>query len=180
MKALFLALGTLVLLAACNNGPNTKADAAPAGTGEQVVGEIQIASVTPYLDEDTIADKVKVECKEIGTKVSNFTKSYSAEKGITIKQVSEVSKERKKGNVLVVKIVSVRSAGNPFIGHNKAMTVKASLYKNGALVDKVVRSRDSAGGFGAGFKSSCSVLGRITKALGSDLSIWLQKYAKKQ
>ncbi|WP_108062378.1 hypothetical protein [Poseidonibacter lekithochrous] len=60
------------------------------------------------------------------------------------------------------------SNGNAFLGHNKSTRVKGVLYKEG---NKIA----SFSGFSAGFKGSCSVLGRTVDALGEDISVWLKK-----
>ena len=44
----------------------------------------------------------------------------------------------------------------------------------GSRVDEVDFTRNSGGGFGGGYKGSCSVLGRCTKALGKDIAGWLR------
>ena len=54
------------------------------------------------------------------------------------------------------------------------MSVKAELFVNGQSKGYVNLTRNSGGGFGGGFKGSCSVLGRCTKALGKDIAKWLR------
>ena len=55
------------------------------------------------------------------------------------------------------------------------MSARAELFEDWASVEAVTFSRDSGGGFGAGFKGSCSVLGRCSKALAKDIAGWLSK-----
>jgi hypothetical protein len=95
---------------------------------------------------------------------------------LKIKLLNKVNKDDK-GNNVVVEILNAVSKGNAFIGHQEFILIRASLYKNGKLVDDIKIQRDSSGGLYAGFKGSCSVLGRCAKALGEDLSIWLAKYS---
>ena len=75
---------------------------------------------------------------------------------------------------MAVEITNAISGGNAFIGHRKSMTATAELFENGQSVDTATFTRNSGGGFGAGYKSSCSVLGRCTKALGNDFANWLK------
>jgi hypothetical protein len=42
-------------------------------------------------------------------------------------------------------------------------------------VAQTTLSRDSSGGFGGGYKGSCSVLRRCTNALGKDIAAWVKK-----
>ena len=51
----------------------------------------------------------------------------------------------------------------------------AELFVDGVSKGEKIYHRDSMGGFGAGYKGSCSVLGRTSKALGKDFSVWLKE-----
>ena len=79
------------------------------------------------------------------------------------------------GNMLKVEITSAYSAGNAFIGHRKSTAIRGELYDNGTLLASFTGSRVSGGGAWAGFKGSCSVLGRTVETLGQDIVAWLKK-----
>ena len=64
------------------------------------------------------------------------------------------------------------SAGNAFIGHAKGMAVSATLYVDGKQVSKKTFTRNSSGGMFGAYKSSCAVLNRTSKVLGSDIAQW--------
>ncbi len=79
------------------------------------------------------------------------------------------------GRNLVIEITDAVSRGNAFIGHQKYMEARAELFVDGVSKGEKIYHRDSMGGFGAGYKGSCSVLGRTSKALGKDFSVWLKE-----
>jgi hypothetical protein len=63
--------------------------------------------------------------------------------------------------------------GNAFIGHSKYSRISGALYQDGDRVAGFRAVRASMGGAFAGYKGSCSVLGRTMKALGKDIAQWL-------
>ena len=137
-------------------------------------GSVKIAASTPYLDGAPIPTKVVQQCTGLGTKLSNFTKEYAAKDGLTIVQAPEIA-AGSKGRVFVMHITHVVSRGNAFIGHQKSMSAKGELFVNGKSHGVANFTRSSMGGFGAGFKGSCSVLGRTAKVLGRDFAGWLKQ-----
>ena len=76
---------------------------------------------------------------------------------------------------MILTLTNATSIGNAFMGHRKSVTIEAILYEDGVEIDHYRGSRDSGGGFGAGFKGSCSVLGRCVKTLGKDVANWYNK-----
>ena len=79
------------------------------------------------------------------------------------------------GAVFQVEIVNIFRAGNAFIGHRKSMAARGELFVNSVSRGQVDFTRNSGGGFGAGFKGSCSVLARCSKTLGNDFAEWLKE-----
>lgn len=143
-----------------------------ARAGLDLAVPVVMLTVAPYQDEDGIANKVLEECTELGTQLSESTAKYLNDKGMSaVRQTSVDLKSARQA--LNVKITSAVSAGNAFIGHRKSVSVRAELYKDGVLVAKTGKTRDSAGGAFGGFKSSCSVLERTVNTLGNDIAKWL-------
>ena len=161
------------LVAGCGGGGPRQIP--PTGTGQKVSGPILIQE-SPDYRPGSVATNVRAECTDLGTKLTDFAVSYGAEQGVPIQKAARVTKNTR-GSALVVEFTQVFSGGNAFIGHRKAVSIHAELYSNGVLVDSRDLTRQSGGGFGAGFKGSCAVLGRTVKALGSDIAAWLQPYA---
>jgi hypothetical protein len=69
--------------------------------------------------------------------------------------------------------VDAVSMGNAFLGHQKFTKVRGTLLQDGTKVASFKARRNSMGGAFAGFKGSCSVLGRTVEAMGEDIATWL-------
>ncbi len=141
---------------------------------KKIQGPIVLQKAIPW-GPGAADDKVKAECPEVTTKLSDFATEHGKTIGVEFAQVPAVD-TKAKGGVLVIQITNMHSGGNAFIGHNKSTTIKAQLYKDGVLIDSTDLTRSSGGGIGAGFKSSCSVLGRTVKTLGEDVAAWAKNY----
>lgn len=134
---------------------------------------VQMASVTPYAEDADISAKVRTECVKLPTQLPAYTREFGAASSQEITLVDQVSADMP-GRVLIVEIADAVSMGNAFIGHQKYSKVKGKLYQDGELIGSFSGRRNSMGGFGAGYKGSCSVLGRTIKALGKDIAVWLK------
>ena len=149
---------------------------ATACTMAHAADPVAVQSKTPYSDDALIAGKIKRECT-IDTQLPAFVAEYGKSLGEDIQLADSVTANAK-GRVLVMKIIGARSQGNAFIGHHKSITISGKLYQDGTLVGSFDARRNSMGGAFAGFKGSCSVLGRDAKALGKDVAEWLVHPAK--
>lgn len=134
---------------------------------------VQVPSKVPYAKNNDVAGKIKHECP-INEQLAEFIVEYAGENKIATKTV-DATDTTMSGRVLVVEITDAISRGNAFIGHRKSTTVHGALYQDGQKIGSFVGERDSMGGAFAGFKGSCSVLGRTVKALGRDIAQWLAK-----
>jgi hypothetical protein len=143
--------------------------------GIDLTSGIEVAESTPYLDETIVPVKIRKECTNLGRELSEATQRYGTKYGVKFIRKTEIEPS-KGGQVLVLKIASAVSSGNAWIGHDKYINVKIELYKDGKLLASDMKERNSRGGFGAGFKSSCSVLGRCVNTLGSDIAKWVKEY----
>ena len=129
---------------------------------------VKIPQSVPFAEDAEIAGKIKSECS-INTQLGAFIVEYARRKSVAVEQVPSTDKTTP-GRVLVVEIRDAVSEGNPFLGHHKSTSVRGALYQDGQVVAKFKGRRNSMGGFGAGFKGSCSVLGRTVRALGEDIA----------
>ncbi len=132
---------------------------------------IKIQRLIPFQKGAAIAANIKNECN-LQDQLSSFIRAYSVGEGIGVIRTGRVTK-KSKGKALVVAITDSVSSGNAFIGHRKFTSIKGTLYNKGKKQASFTAARLSGGGFGGGFKGSCSVLGRTVKILGSDVSRWL-------
>ena len=134
--------------------------------------DISVSSKAGYREADVISDKIKSECPDLGANFSQSTKKYLEETGWQA-TLAENVETIETGTTVKLEIMNALSAGNAFIGHQKSVAIVASLYQDGKLVDTFKGSRNSSGGFGAGFKGSCDVLNRTVNTLGKDVAKWV-------
>lgn len=135
--------------------------------------DVSMARVVPYADEAEISSKVRSECTQLQEQLADYTREFGLEQGVTVQLRDEVSPEAP-GRVLQLEIVEAVSMGNAFIGHQKYSRVHGTLFQDGQKLGSFKARRNSMGGAFAGYKGSCSVLGRTMKALGQDIAGWLK------
>lgn len=134
--------------------------------------DIAVTAKADFRDASIIPSKIRSECTDLGSSLAQSTKKYLEEAGWQV-ALGENAEIQKSGNAIKLEILNAVSAGNAFVGHHKSVTIAATLYKDGKLVDTYTATRDSGGGFAGGFKGSCPVLYRCTTTLGSDIAKWL-------
>ena len=143
---------------------------------DPITGVVKIHSIIPFAPNNTIALNIKNECK-IGEQLSEFIATYTKGKNIEIQREPSVA-STDAGQVLMIEITNAVSEGNAFIGHRKFTRIKGTLFRDGVEVSSFSGGRNSMGGAFAGFKGSCSVLGRTADALGGDVARWLMNPVK--
>ena len=134
---------------------------------------IAMQGKSPFAENAHISQKIKTECVELQTKLPAYTEQFARSFGVDVKLKNSVNKTDA-GQVLIVEITNAVSQGNAFIGHRKFSEVSGTLYRDGERVAGFIGARNSMGGFFAGYKGSCSVLGRTMKAMGKDIAEWLK------
>ncbi len=133
---------------------------------------VQVQSSIPYAADADIQNKVRTECTQLNTQLAEFTQEFGRENGLQVQLVDNLDTSAE-GRVLQMEIVDAVSMGNAFIGHQKYTRVRGVLFENGEQIADFRGRRNSMGGAFAGYKGSCSVLGRTVKALGKDIAQWL-------
>lgn len=141
-----------------------------SAVGANAADPIVIASEIPYAETADIQKKVREECTELNAQLAQFIKQYAADKGIEV-VYGDPSVET--GRVLRVEMTHALSQGNAFLGHSKSSSSRGELYENDQKIAGFRATRNSMGGAFAGFKGSCSVLGRTMEAMGMDIAGWL-------
>ena len=127
---------------------------------------VKLQAPVPYAEDNDISNAIKAECG-IGQQLAEFVKQYSK---VPVELTSQPGTE---GRVLQLEIVDAVSMGNAFMGHQKFTKVRGTLFQDGQKVASFTGRRNSMGGAFAGFKGSCSVLGRTVEVLGKDIGGWL-------
>ncbi len=122
-----------------------------------------------YTSNSRVSTAVKQECT-IPQALSENILNKSITMGVNIESKRDIKASEIE---LKIEIIDVVSAGNAAIGHNKFMVIKGSLIKGNKKYSSFKAARRSGGGYFGAYRSSCSVLARITKALGRDTAGWL-------
>ena len=138
---------------------------------EALNNHYKILESIPFGENAVIDDRVKTECKSLGSQLSKNIIENAPKFDLKMSQISD--KSVVEGVFLDVYFVNIYTRGNAFIGHRKSTAIKADLYLNNKLLSSKSIARNSNGGFFGTFKSSCSVLERTVDALGSDVAKWL-------
>lgn len=139
-------------------------------------GELNLKNKTIYIrpsivytERSRVSTAIKQECTIPQALSENIVKK-ALDQGINI----EVKNNIQANDIeLKIEILDAVSAGNAAIGHNKFMIIEGSLVKGKTKYSSFKAARLSGGGYFGAYRSSCSVLGRITKALGQDTAAWL-------
>jgi hypothetical protein len=132
---------------------------------------ITLPRTAPYAEGSHIAGNIKTEC-DLPNKLAAYVAEYAQEKRLDTRVADSVSPSDP-GKVLVLEIEESVSRGNAFIGHQKFTRARGALYQDGQEIGNFIAQRYSMGGAFAGYKGSCSVLGRTVKAIGKDVADWL-------
>ena len=135
--------------------------------------EITLNEHVKYQDEKIIQSNIRDECAGLGNQFSQATSVALQSNGWSVIKKSEVDSAAPGVN-LKLTILNAFSAGNAFTGHRKSVAIVAELFKDGQLIGTYNQTRNSSGGFGAGFKGSCDVLERCVNTLGKDVAKWMK------
>lgn len=142
----------------------------------QTHADIFIADNIPYAPDAKVAERIASECTELGQRFSREMVEQAKEQGIGL-QTADAADLSNQPDRLEVRITDVRSYGNAFIGHYKSIDIQLVRYENNRQTATANLSRRSLGGMAGMFKSSCSVLDRVTNALAKDTAGWLKSPA---
>ena len=122
----------------------------------------------PFAPNAPVPPAVRDQCA-LQTKVPEFV---AAAAGSSVELV-DGALDRKKGRVLELEITEVHAPGGGGFSGPKWLTVKGELYDKGKQIGSFRAKRFSTGGAFGGFKGTCAIIGRCTKAIGDDIASWL-------
>jgi hypothetical protein len=145
--------------------------AAMGAQAQEPVKKVVVPAEVPYSNVEVIDSAIVKECNlpgQVGQRLQNALKAA----GIEATPVAGAT-PKAGDTVLLLEIAQAQSSGNAFVGHKKSVTVSGKLYRKGEQVAKFVSTRNSGGGFGAGYKGSCAVLVRCAEAVAQDAARWL-------
>jgi len=136
----------------------------------QAADVIVVPKKIPFGKETMVRDNVRAECK-LEEKIAKFIVDYGKKHGYQIVDEKPASGPYK---ILSAEIITVVGAGGGAWSGAKSIKIKGDLKdQDGKVVGNFTAGRYSGGGAFAGYKGTCSILGRCTKAIGKDVAAWL-------
>jgi hypothetical protein len=143
-----------------------------ASAGEHVVVQLPVM-VDPLAP---MPKAVKSECA-VETDLGVSTMAEIAKR--VDPSVQSVASPDQAGNDKLVQltILSVQGAGGGAWSGSKSITMRAEIQKGGAKIASTILTRATNGGAFGGFKGTCTMLERVTNALGKDVAVWLARGA---
>jgi hypothetical protein len=176
VAAALLGAGSCHLLMAQEAGTppsqTAPAESPPAQSAPVTGGVIYLGAEAPYADAGRVDRAVLSEC-QLPQQQTEYILSAAREAGISVVRDPQAVNAGK-GRILKLEIVDVTNWGNAFTGHRKQVALKGRLFEDGKEIGDFYGKRSSMGGIFAGFKGSCSVLGRCIEALARDMTPWLK------
>ncbi|MCU7814944.1 MAG: hypothetical protein KZQ89_18330 [Candidatus Thiodiazotropha sp. (ex Lucinoma kastoroae)] len=141
-----------------------------------IADQILINTKTPFAEHAQVREKVKKEC-QLDTKLPVFIKQFADSDDIQVALQTEPF-DMNKGKVLMLEITNVVAQGGGAWSGAKSMSIAGKLYDSGNMIGDFKAMRYSGGGAFGGFKGTCSIVGRCSKALGKDVANWLRNPTK--
>jgi hypothetical protein len=136
--------------------------AVSASAAQDTIG---IPRAVPIAENVDVSQAVRNEC-QLGEKVSTFLVQFAPNVAVT--------DDPKTGRYLRMEITEVFATGGGAWSGPKWMTVKGTLLENEKAIASFRAKRYSTGGAFGGFKGTCSIIGRCTKAIAEDIAEWLK------
>lgn len=136
----------------------------------QDVTTLVIPSKVAFAKDCRVNDKVRKEC-QLEEKTLQFIKEFNRSNYSNLVTEKPASGDY---HVLTAEIIQVVGAGGGAWSGAKSMKVKGTLSDSkGKVLGTFEAGRYSGGGAFGGYKGTCSIMGRCTKAIGKDIGIWL-------
>lgn len=137
----------------------------------QKVDTLVVPESISFAENTRVRGKIKTECRleeKTSTFIRSFTQGNAYSKVVTQKPASGAY------HILEAEITQVHGPGGGAWSGPKSMRVSGKLKDNkGKVIATFEASRYSTGGAFGGYKGTCSILGRCTKAIGKDIAAWL-------
>lgn len=156
MDILKKTLTTAIVLASLSASAVYAADAKPVAMLKDI----------PFAEGLDVVQAVRDEC-QLGEKVVSFIVAFGKKDVVVTDTVGT-------GKYLDMKITNVFAPGGGAWSGPKWLEVSGTLKDGGKSVASFRAKRFSTGGAFGGFKGTCAILGRTTKALGKDIATWVK------
>lgn len=136
---------------------------------------IALPTEAKFSDDADASPAVRAECN-LESGLAKWIKEYADSLNIPNTSI-EGDASQMTGRVLSVQITNAFGAGGGAWSGGKSVRVKGELREGDKVISTFTGSRMSGGGPFAGFKGTCSIMGRCVKTLGKDIANWLKNPA---
>lgn len=126
--------------------------------------EVSVPRTVPFADSVVVSQAVRDQC-QLNRKVASYVKRYAN---------AAYSDDPSIGRYVEMSISEVFALGGGSWTGPKWMTVDGTLKQDGETVASFRAKRATMGGVFAGFKGTCAMVGRTARAIGKDISVWLE------
>lgn len=137
-------------------------------TATQAKEIVTVSELTPFAEDSGATEAVMEECK-MEERLPKYLQS-EAKKHTKI-EFTEEPLESVDGKVLHLEFTNVFGLGGGGYSGSKSAIVEGELKENGEVIASVTARRRSLISMGFG---TCSLMKKITKALGEDIADWLE------
>ena len=135
-------------------------------------GTLVVPEKIAFGKETMVPPKVRTEC-QLEEKIQSFLIEYSKTHG-TYDTITTEKPSSGEYHVLEAEIIEVVGPGGGAWSGTKSVKIKGSLKdQDGKVLGTFTAGRYSGGGAFGGYKGTCAILGRCTKAIGKDVAAWL-------
>lgn len=128
---------------------------------------VKVPNPVPYADDIQVRKEIREECK-LGEKIARYIEAYGDEVELVEDELGS------SGRVLEIEISHVYAPPGGGSSGPKWVELSGTLKQEGERVASFRAKRFSTGGFFGGFKGTCAIIGRSTRALGRDVATWLK------
>jgi len=136
----------------------------------QSASTLVVSETIPFASSAKVRAKVKQECR-LEEKQGKFIRQYGNRVYSNIVSTKPAGGDY---HVLEAEITVVHAPGGGAWSGAKWMRVEGTLKDaSGKVLGTFDASRYSGGGAFGGYKGTCSIIGRCTKAIGKDIAQWL-------
>ena len=117
-----------------------------------------------FAETSEVSEEIEAECSLPTELAFSIAANATNTKKVMTVVITKDPSDSTEGRVLRMEIAHVGV---------KSVTVEGELTEDGEVIGTFIGSRYSGGGMFAGYKGTCSILGRCIKTLGSDIAKWL-------
>lgn len=160
-------LAFLIILNGCvttGKSPSKEVAVKHTGSGTLVIKQIG------FSQESNVREAVRNECNLDG-KLAGFIEKNAADQYSHI--LNNSNSTTPDAQVLTIEIEQVQGGAGGAWSGGKMVLINGKLTQNGKELGNFKGKRFSGGGVFAGYKGTCSILGRCVKTLGKDVAQWL-------